>query len=154
MIKVKLDEIIEQFTLLNNAGVCVLNKKTGEILTVSEEYLQYAEDDTFDPEDLSDWEQEEIALAKDILNNPGDYISFPDASETDEYQVMREFCYFIKIEDVGMQLLDSIKEKGALRQFEENVNRLGFREEWEKFREGIFKQKAVEWCRKHKIEYF
>jgi hypothetical protein len=154
MIKVKLDEIAEQFDLLNDNLVTVLYRKTGEIITLSQEYMSYADDEDYEADALSDWEHEEIAIAKDIIENDSDYIHFPDPTETDKYRVMQDFCKSVPDENARQILLTSINGKGAFRNFGDAVIKLGIRDKWFEFKEEALKELAADWCKRNNIEYF
>jgi hypothetical protein len=154
MSKIKLDEIAEQFGMLNNESVTVICRSTGEIITISEEYMDYAREEDFDPDSLSDWELEEINLAKEILKDKSDYIYFPDPFEIDNYSIMKRFCESVPNLQQQEALLNSINGSGAFSRFDSLIKQFDIRQEWFKYKDSIYKEMAVEWCKSNNIEYF
>ena len=61
--KVNLKELAEQMDAMMNEWSYFVNKDTGEIITISNEYLAYAEEPEDTPAHLLDWEREEIRQA-------------------------------------------------------------------------------------------
>jgi len=83
--KVKLEDVIEQFELASESNQTYLNKTTGEIHLIPEEVESYVESDLFDENYLPEWEKEIIPIYKDIQGNPDNYIQFPNQFYINEY---------------------------------------------------------------------
>jgi len=77
-----------------------LDKKTGEVIVISEETFGYAEEDEDKiRKDLPDWQKEEVKLAQDILfKNPDRYICIPERPSHEGYNLMVEFAEKVKDE--------------------------------------------------------
>lgn len=130
-----------------------INLKTGDIVAVDNTALRKAEDD--EPYDhLPDWQQEEMKTAIDILENEENYVPLPSQFDIHEYSMMENFCYSLPDEDIGNELLSSIRGKGAFRRFKEKIYYLGLEDKWYQFRDKCYKDIAIEWCENHDIEYF
>jgi len=67
--------------------------------------------------------------------------------------MMEDFCYELKNQRHKDTLLDAIRGKGAFRRFKDKVHYLGIEEEWYSFRDGRYKQTAIEWCNNHDVRY-
>jgi len=71
-ITVKLKDIIDEMEIQSDFHSSYLNKKTGEIVMVTDDHFQVAEDED-DLSDYPEWEQEAIKLAGEVLGSD-DYI--------------------------------------------------------------------------------
>ena len=132
MVKVKLEDVIEQIEFASESSKSFLNLNTGEIHVIPEEVEIYAEEDIEDEDFIPDWEKEIIPVAKDIQKNPDNYIRFPDQYDIHEYSIMESFSLSLSDEKLRDILYYSLKGSGAFRRFKENINRLGITEEWYK----------------------
>ncbi len=66
---VKLKDIIDGMEMQMDEASHYLDLKTGEVVFVKDEEMQYAEDDDIDEDDfVPDWQKPQIELAKKILN--------------------------------------------------------------------------------------
>jgi hypothetical protein len=130
----------------------LLDKNTGKIHLISAEEFQAAEDET-SYEEFPEWQRENIATAREILNDEERFINLPSKWDIHEYNIMERFCRSIEDERISLHMLDSIRGKGAFRRFKETLDRFGIREQWFAFREEAFREIAREWCERHSIEY-
>jgi len=146
-VSVKISEIIDAIEFNNDFRVSYINKKTGKVYNIGEEYFRWAEDEEM-LEDLADWEEEEIAISKEILNSD-DYIALPNEFEFDEYRLMERFCLSLSDEKLREEMYYSIKGKGAFQRFKNNIFRYGLEDEWYKYRDESLKDLAVAWCREN-----
>jgi len=149
---VKLSEIMEAIEFQTEESAAYLNKETGEIVTISEEEFQAAEDED-SPENYPEWQQDNIKIAMEILDNEENFPTLPARDDIHEYLIMETFCLSIKNRVISEALSGAIKGKGAFHGFKENVQRFKIADKWYKFREEAIKQIAVEWCRSKHIEY-
>ena len=81
-ITVKLKDIIDEMEIQSDFHSSYLNKKTGEIVMVTDDHFQVAEDED-DLSDYPEWEQEAIKLAGEVLGSD-DYIELPTKSDIHE----------------------------------------------------------------------
>ena len=120
---VKISEIVEASDSQTDEASVYLNKRTGEIVAVSEEDL-HAED----PEPLEEypeWQRDNIRIAREILSNESTFLSLPSKFDIHEYQIMEGFCLSVKNTGISEPLYVSLKGKGAFRRFKDHVQRLG-----------------------------
>jgi len=151
--KVKLEDVIEQFELASESSQTYLNRITGEIHLIPEEVELYVENEEFDEEDLPEWEKEIIPVYKDINENPENYILFPDQFYINEYSIMERFSLSLTNEKLRSILYSSLKGKGAFRRFKDTANELGILENWYKYKEEAIKELAIEWCKENNLEF-
>jgi hypothetical protein len=149
---VKLDEMMEAIEFQAGGRTAYLNKETGEIVTISEEEFQAAEDED-SPENYPEWQRDNIKTAMDILDNEENFLTLPTKHDIHEYLIMERFCLSIKNKVISEALSDAIKGKSTFHGFKDNVQRFKIADKWYKFREDAIKEIAIEWCRSKHIEY-
>lgn len=152
--KVNLNELVGHMEMQFDEAYTYVNRKTGEIITVSSIALDQAETmEDEEIEELSDWEQVEVKAALDIIVNSMNYESIPSSYDINEYRMMEQFCYFVEAKDDQAALFDAIEGRGAFRRFKDKVNQLGLADEWYEFRDNCYKQIAIDFCEASEIEY-
>jgi hypothetical protein len=151
-IRVKLDDIIEGLELQSDERYAFLDKRTGEVVSISDEEMQAAEDD--EPiEDFPDWQQDLVRIAKEIVDETGDYIDLPTKFDIDEYSIMEKFCLSIDDSEMSDDLYGAIKGSGAFRRFKDAINEYDIADDWYKYRNDALKEIAIEWCQDNDIEF-
>ena len=150
-ITVKLKDIIDEMEIQFDFHSSYLNKKTGEIVMVTDDHFRVAEDED-DLSDYSEWEQEAIKLAGEVLESD-DYIELPTKFDIHEYSIMEKFCLSLNDEELSDKMYHSIKGKGAFRRFKDNISEYGIEEDWFKYRREAFKRIAIDWCEDNNIPY-
>jgi hypothetical protein len=100
---VKLSEILEAINFQMEESTAYLNRKTGEIVTISEEEFNAAEDQ----EPLGtypQWQWGNIRIAREILDNEGNFLSLPTKHDIHEYQIMEGFCLSVRDKKISETL--------------------------------------------------
>lgn len=149
---VKLNDVIEALEAAEDEHAHYLDKDTGEIVLITNEEMEAAEDD----EPLSeypDWQRESILKAREIFNSDERFIALPDQSDIDEYQIMEDFCLGYADRRVGEDLHRLIKGSGAFRRFKNAINSRGADQAWYGFRRMEFERIAIEWLETEGIPY-
>jgi len=150
--RVKLSDIIEGLEFQSDESSSFLNKKTGEVVLMTDYAMRAAEDN--EPlEDVPDWERDLVAIAREILAESGQYISLPTKFDIDEYSIMESFCISLDRQEIGDILYDLISGSGAFRRFKNAIYKYGVEEEWFKYRDNAIKEIAIEWCRENNIKF-
>ncbi|MFB0553592.1 MAG: UPF0158 family protein [Phycisphaerae bacterium] len=151
-IRVKLNEIIEGLEFQSDERHSFLDKRTGEVVSISDEEMQAAEDD--EPiEDFPDWQQDLVRIAKEIVDETGDYIELPTKFDINEYRIMEKFCLSLNDSEMSDTLYSSIKGSGAFRRFKDAIHEYDIADDWYKYRNDALKEVAIEWCQEHGIEF-
>jgi len=149
---VKLSDIIEAVEFHTDKSSAYLNIKTGEIVTVTREDFEAAENqDNLD--EYPEWQHESIKTAQEILDHEEDFIGLPTKYDVHEYQIMERFILSIKDREISDALYRAIKGKGAFRRFKDAVIRFDIADEWYKYREDAIKQVAIDWCELNQIKF-
>ena len=151
--RVKLDEIIDGLESQSDESSSFLNKKTCEVVLITDEELNAAEEN--EPiEDFPDWQQDQIRIAKEIIAETGDYISLPTKFDIDEYRVMERFCLSLDDPEMSDLLYSLIKGSGAFRRFKDAIHKYDIADEWYSYHNNALKEIAIEWCREHDIKFY
>ena len=147
---VKLGDVVTTMDGLVEEIIAHLNKRTGELMMLSTEEFEAAEED--DLSDYPEWQHELILKAKEIMNSP-DWIELPTKEDIDDYAIMEEFCYSIADAELSDRLLRTIRGSGAFSRFRGALEALDMQQEWYDFRAAELEKIAVEWLEVNQIEY-
>ncbi|MBP1990998.1 UPF0158 family protein [Paenibacillus eucommiae] len=154
-IKAKLQDIVDGMDMQIEEYNTYLSLKTGEVVSVYQHDLRTAEDSeegaTF--EHLRDWQQENMKIAVDVVEDFDNYIELPTRFDINEYDMMENFCYSLKNQRHQDALLQAIQGKGAFRRFKDKIADLDIDAEWYSYKEEGYKEKAKEWCRDNDIDF-
>lgn len=151
-IRVKLDEIIEGLEFQSDESSSFLDKTTGKVVLISDYEISAAEDD--DPiEDFPDWEQDLVRIAKEIIDETGNYIDLPTKFDIHEYSIMEKFCLSLNDSEMCDTLYSLIKGSGAFGRFKNAIHEYDVADDWYKYRNDALKEIAVEWCQENGIEF-
>lgn len=149
---VKLSDIIEAIEFQMDESSAYLNIKTGEVVTVTHQDFEAAENqDALD--EYPEWQHESIKTAQEILDHEEDFIGLPTKYDVHEYQIMERFILSIKDREISDALYRAIKGKGAFRRFKDDIFRFDIADEWYKYREDAIKQVAIDWCELNQIKF-
>lgn len=155
MNKVNLRELAGQFDMIMDDWRYFVNRRTGEIVSVNQEYLGIAEEaEDADIANLQEWEQEEVREARELLEKWDDLVPFPDKYELNEYEMMEDFIETVKDEHIRDCLSIAINGRGAFRRFKDTVNRFGVETAWYDFKEQALLAFARDWCENNELKYY
>jgi hypothetical protein len=149
---VKLKDIIEAIEFLNDETTAYLNKKTGAIMTITDEDFSAAENQESQNK-YPEWQRDNIKRAGAILANEKDFIMLPNKYDVHEYQIMEKFCISIANKDISEALYNAIKGRGAFRRFKEKLNRYEIADQWYEYREEAIRQIVIDWCESNHIPF-
>ncbi len=149
---VKLSDIIEGMEFQSDESSSFLNKKTGEVVLMTDYALRAAEDN--EPlEDLPDWERDLVTIAREILDETGEYIQLPTKFDIHEYSIMEQFCLSLDDPEMCNIFCDLIRGGGAFRRFKNAIHEYDIADEWYSHHNNAIKEIAIEWCRENNIEF-
>jgi hypothetical protein len=131
------------------------DRKTGRIVTVESSVLSYIEEgDVEDHEDLAEWEEEELDIARAIIDDDGKrFLPGPDKFDFHEYRQMERFIKSLDDERAADQLWRAIKGRGAFRYFKDTIHRLGVQNDWYQFRDEALRQFVIEWAEENDVSF-
>jgi hypothetical protein len=85
---VSLREVVDALDIATDEMSSYVNRSTGQVLTISHEELQLAEEDT-DP-DMPDWQRDVVAEARKVLESK-DWLELPSKFDINEWEIMDRF---------------------------------------------------------------
>ena len=102
---VKLSDIIGSISLQTYNTVYYLEKENGKLFPVSKDQLRAAKENGA-AEDYSEWQNEQIKLAREILSDEKEekYIAIPGKFVAHEYSTMENFCISLKDKKISKSL--------------------------------------------------
>lgn len=151
---VSLTAIVDTFDELTEMSRAYLDRETGEIHLLSDDYLSAAEEGDDELEGWAEWEAELIEQARTIFQDTqGRYLELPDQFEIDEYRFLAAFADSYPDPSIAERLGDAIRGKGAFRRFKDLVHRLGIADRWYEYRSQRLLEVARDWCEARDIPY-
>lgn len=150
-VPVRLQKVIDALEEAADFNVHFLDKRTGEILMLTEEEWTAAEEDELISE-YAEWQRDGILKAREILDSEH-FVQLPDQTDIHEYEIMERFARDYHDSRTSAELLRSIKGKGAFRRFKDTMFDLGIQDEWNEFRSKQFEEIAVDWLEQEEIPY-
>ena len=150
-VTVSLSDVIEHMDLSGDEATSYINRKTGELITLTDEELALAED----PESAAEapqWQKELLPKAREVLES-GDFIALPSKFDIHEWSIMDRFAQSLTDNAMIDQLGAALHGRGAFRQFKDAVRRLGISDQWYRFRETALEEIAIDFLEAHGIAY-
>jgi len=151
-IEVKLSEVIEALDSAMDEHAYYLDKRSGEIVLVTDDDLAVAENEELRL-DAPEWQQESIANAREILNDSKDFLPLPDKFEINEYRIMADFSIALDNRQAGSELHRLIKGSGAFRRFRDAIRERGIEQDWDDFKRRALEEIAIHWLEENGIAY-
>jgi hypothetical protein len=146
-----LEKVVAEMDLPNDEWTAYLNRRTGELVTVTDEEARVVEDGE-EMSDAPDWQKDNLPKVREVLASK-DYLPLPGRFEIHEYQIMQRFCGEIEDPKLRVRLLDAISGRGAFRMFRSVLNEHDMAESWYKYRQRALEDIAAEWLDGHGIAY-
>lgn len=148
---VSLEKVVDEIELLlSEEWTAYLNRRTGELYTVTAEMADAADDP--DSPSVEDWLQEELPKVREILESD-DWLALPTKFDLHEYQIMKAFSLAHADEGQRDQLLEAISGRGAFRFFKSLVHRWGIQQQWYDYRDREIERIVADWLDVQGIAY-
>jgi hypothetical protein len=148
---VSLRDVIEQMDLMSDEATTYINRKTGELITLTHDELALAEDPE-EAEDAPQWQKDLLPKAREVLASE-DFIPLPGKFEIHEWSIMERFARSLTDAAVSDELDAALHGRAAFRRFKDAVHRLGIADEWYRFRDAALEEIAIEFLEAHGIAY-
>ena len=149
--KVKLQEVVDTMDSLAEEMSAYLNKRTGELITLTTEEFSAAEEEE-NLDDYPEWQHESILKAREITDSE-DWIELPGKEDIHDYGIMEEFCRSIADPGLSDKLLTTIRGSGAFSRFRGALEVLDLRQEWYDFRAAELEKIAADWLGANAIAF-
>ena len=151
--KVDLKELAEQMDCMMDEWSYYVNKKTGEILSIADRHISFAENPENIPEKIAGWERNEIEQAAAILDGWADLIRFPSKYDMNEYRMMEGFIRTVRDLHTRDCLEVAIEGRGAFKRFKDTAHRFGVIDDWYEYKNRALLAYAKEWCEWNGLQY-
>ena len=148
---VSLSDVIEQMELTTDEATAYINRKTGELITITHEEVALTED----PDEAAEapqWQKDLLPKVREVLGSE-DYIPLPTKFEIHEWSIMERFAQSLTDTAVSDELDAAVHGPGAFRRFKDAVHRLEIADEWYRFRDAALEEIAIEFLEEHGIAY-
>lgn len=147
---VSLRDIVDEMQMLSADRHAYLNKVTGELILLADDYIAMAGRDKAD--ELSEWQHELVQDAKRVLSSD-EFLELPGMFDIHEYRIMERFCLSFPDEEISDVLLGKIRGSGAFRRFKDTIYWYGIEQDWFRFRDDAYKKIAVAWLEDNGLAY-
>jgi len=148
---VLLREVVEQLEALMQGWTAYIDRRTGEIYSVSEEAARLLEDEP-DDDDLPEWQREMMPKTREVLESE-DWLELPSRFDIHEWAIMEAFSRSIEEPDVRDELLHAIRGSGAFRHFKAVIHRLGIHKNWDQYKTKALERIAADWLDENGIAF-
>lgn len=150
--KITLEDILEVQEIEIDEMASYYHIPSQCMVVLSKDDMEIAENN-LDTTKLEEWKKETAEQAKDFLENPKDYINFPNKEEYNEYGIMEEFIKKCNNEDLSKKLNVKLSGEEAFRKFKDTLYDIGLVDEWYDFRDEKCIEVARKWCETNGIDY-
>jgi hypothetical protein len=150
-VSVALHDVVTEMDVFSDEHTAYINRRTGELITVTDEELALAED----PEaaaDASQWQQDLLPKVREVLES-ADFLPLPNKFEIHEWAIMERFARSVINPAKSDVLLDAPHGRRAFRRFKDALQRLELTEEWYRYRAAALAEIAAEFLEANGISY-
>ena len=148
---VSLHDVVNEMDVMSEEYTAYINRKTGELVTLSEEDILLAEGDE-DADELAEGEQDLLPRIREVIESD-DYVELPSKFEIHDWSLMERFCHTVKNTAVQDTLLNVIHGSGAFRYFKDTIHRLDIADDWYRYRQQALEQIAADFLESQNIPF-
>jgi hypothetical protein len=150
--KVKLQEVIDALEFSGEENALYLDLDTGEVELVDRSLIREVESGEEEMPDLPEWQQPQWEIARKVVETDR-MIPLPDQHDFHEWQVMRDFADSIEAPRKREEVLEALHGSGAFRMFRSTIRRLKLDDAWDRHRDRVMRDIAIEWCEENDVEW-
>lgn len=153
---VKLNDVLEAMELSGEEVDHYLDKRTGEIITMSAEEFEAADKVSDADNSLSqypEWQRDSITKAREILSSEDQFLLLPVQDSRDDYRLMQDFSNELPSRNAAEQLNRAMQGRGAFSRFRTTAQSLGLEDQWYEFKRKRLEQIAIDWVEENNIPY-
>ena len=148
---VKLHDVVDALGMTSDSITYFLDRRTGEVEMITDEDWTAAEKDELISE-YPEWQRESILKAREIQSSDN-FVELPSKVEIDSHEIMERFCHGYPNPQISQKLSAVINGKGASRRFNDMIDDLGIRGEWNRFERQSLEDLAIEWLEDEGIPF-
>jgi len=148
---VSLHDVIDHMELVSDEATSYINRKTGELIALTDEVVALAED-ADEAAEAAEWQKDLLPKAREVAASE-DFIPLPGKFEIHDWSIMERFARSLTDAAVSDKLDAAVHGRGAFHRFKDAVQRLGIAGEWYRFREAALEEIAIEFLEAHEIAF-
>lgn len=142
-VSVSLDCLIDAVEAQSGTVSSYLDRRTGEVVAISEEAFQFADEDTAASDTIPEWQQEEVECARRISAGDG-YVALPTSWDVHEWNILKQFCYSLADDRLCAEFLLVIHVCGSFRSFKNRLTHRGLWDSWSQFRRLALREQLIQ----------
>jgi hypothetical protein len=127
-----------------------VDRKTGSIVSLPTDALRSVDDED-DPRSYTG-DEKSLKLARKITDSD-DFLLLPRPFSEDESSIMQGFCDTVSSQPDRQELLDVLRGSRHVEVFNATVARLGYADQWHRFRYALPEQFVINWLDSHAIPW-
>jgi hypothetical protein len=145
---VKLRDLTDALDMSSEESGSWLDRHSGQVITVDNDVIAAVDSSEADtmPDDLDDWQEEQVPAARAISAGDPRYLALPDKFDFHEYRHMEKFIGTVADADKADELWRAIKGKGAFRYFKDTAARLDLIDDWYGYRDAALSRFILDWA--------
>ena len=144
---VPLELVVEELETLQAGMLAYVHRKTGELVTLTEEMQDLADEDDDTLSDVDTWgEVLPPEKLREILDS-ADWVALPDPFKIHEWEIMRTFADTIEDPRRSEELQVALRGQGAFRRFKDILTRYQLLDGWYDY-----KRRAIEKIAREALE--
>jgi len=148
---VSLRDVIDEMEMISDEATSYINRKTGELITVTNEMFSLAEDPD-EAEDAPEWQKELLPKVREVTASE-DFIPLPSKFDIHEWSIMERFARSVADGDLRDELEAALHGRGAFVRFKEALHRRGIADAWYRYRDAALAAIAIDFLETHGIEF-
>ncbi|HET9551240.1 MAG TPA: UPF0158 family protein [Candidatus Binatia bacterium] len=148
---VSLREVIDEMEIMSDEATAYINRKTGELITITDEMFSLAEDPD-EAEDAPEWQKEFMPKVREVTASE-DFIPLPSKFDIHEWSIMERFARSVADGDVRDELEAALHGRGAFGRFKDALHRRRIADAWYRYRDAALEEIAIEFLEAHGIEF-
>lgn len=148
---VSLCNIISEVQGLRDGWTVYLNRKTGELMTITDRETRLALNEE-QASELADWLMEDfLPRVKEVVTSD-DYVALPNKASL-EFSLMEKYSDAVDDSQFRESLLNTIRGSEAPARFLDLIEAKDAQDEWEQFRQEAVRNLISEFLESHEISY-
>jgi hypothetical protein len=148
---VSLRDVIHEMEIMSDEATAYINRKTGELITITDEMFSLAEDPD-EAAEAAEWQKDLLSKAREVAASE-DFIPLPSKFDIHEWSIMERFARSVSDEAVSDELEAALHGRGAFGRFKDALRRRGITDAWDRYRDAALQEIASEFLEAHGIEF-
>ncbi|EAR20925.1 UPF0158 family protein [Nitrococcus mobilis] len=148
---VSLRQIVTEVEALQDGWTIYLNRKTGELMTITDREARIALEEE-QASELADWLMEDfLPKVKEVVTSD-DSVALPNKASV-EFALMEKYCAAVDDPQFRESLLNAVRGQEAAARFNDLIEAKSAQDEWNQFKEEALRDLIAEFLDSHGIGY-